>query len=203
MIGHNRQIGHPRPDLFPILLGHDPGHLRNMAEIVNDPCRQQLTQGDATKAGMVAREVKVFLRQAPVAKHIEVRGSEASEFLQEGPQGALGIAAPVPEPIVGLEGRIRAPGEDDASPGDPVGFLSVDEMPDDVEWAECLGPFRAAAPCLIDVVQKGVQHAGSSSQHIGRTLEMESHARRYAGPRGQAKPGIACPILGGEANAAK
>ncbi len=40
MVRQDRKVGQPGPDLVPILFGQDSGHLSNVTEIVNDPCRQ-------------------------------------------------------------------------------------------------------------------------------------------------------------------
>ncbi len=139
MVGHHRKVGHPRPDFLPILFGHHPRHLSNVSQIVYDPRGEQLPQGDAAEARVHARKVQIRLGQVPGAKNLEVRGPESGEFFQQGRQGSLRIPTPMPEPIVRLKGRIRPPGKDDSGPGNPVRFLPVDEVPDDVERAERLG----------------------------------------------------------------
>ena len=41
-IGHDREIRHPWSDFFEILLGHDPRHLGNVSEVMDDPGCQEL-----------------------------------------------------------------------------------------------------------------------------------------------------------------
>src|ERR1041385_3766389 len=42
LLSQNRQIRRPWSDLLTILTRHDAGDLRDVAKIMNDPCRQQL-----------------------------------------------------------------------------------------------------------------------------------------------------------------
>lgn len=175
MVGDHRKIGHPRSDLFPILLGHDSRHLSDVPEIVDDPGGQELAQGHRPKAGMSAREVEIGFGQVPGVEQLEVCRPESGEFLQEGRQGTLRISGPMPEPVVGLEDGIRPPGENDAGPGHPVGLFPVDEVPDDVERTERLGPFGGATPCLIEIAEQRDESAWSTPEHIHGQFKIKSH----------------------------
>jgi len=53
----DRQIGLPRSDLAAVLLGHHPGDLRDMAEVVDYPNREKLAQGDPAQFGVGADEL--------------------------------------------------------------------------------------------------------------------------------------------------
>ena len=82
-VRHDRQVRLPWPDRFPILLGHDPGHLGDVPEIVHDPGGQQLPQGDSPQAGMVSRQVQLDNGQAPGAELLEICGAEPGELLEQ------------------------------------------------------------------------------------------------------------------------
>lgn len=54
VIGEHGKVLHPGAGLVAVLLGHHPGDLRDMAEVVHHPGREQLAQGDGAQAGMIA-----------------------------------------------------------------------------------------------------------------------------------------------------
>jgi PAS domain S-box-containing protein len=175
VVGEHGQEWHPRPDLVAILLGHHAGDLRDVPEIVYHPAREQVPQGDAAEARMVAGEVELGIAQAPGAEQLEVRVTQFGEFGQQRFQGAAHVAAAVAEAIVRLEARVGAASQDDAGAGDPVGFLAVYEMTDHVEGAEGIGPFGAPGPGLGDSVEEHPQCRGASAEHIHRGFQLESH----------------------------
>src|SRR5687768_9185895 len=50
VVGEHGQVFHPRPDLVPVLLSHDPGDLGDVAEVVRHPGGEQLSQRDRAQA---------------------------------------------------------------------------------------------------------------------------------------------------------
>ena len=67
--GHERR---PRPDLIAVLLGHDARDLGNVAEVVNDPARQQLAQRHRAEARMLARQVELLVGDVLRAQQCEI-----------------------------------------------------------------------------------------------------------------------------------
>src|SRR5437870_6127630 len=78
--------------------------------------------------------------------------------------------------IVRLEPRRTALRQNDAGAWDPVGFLAVNQMPDDVERAECLGPLIGADPGVVEVLQERRQRRRRPSQNFGCPDEIEIHS---------------------------
>jgi hypothetical protein len=72
----------------------------------------------------------------------------------------------VAESIVGLESEIGPLGENDASPGDPIGFLTIDEMPYHIKRTKRLGTFVASDPRLTETVEQRAQRGGRMPQHL-------------------------------------
>src|SRR5258707_9458381 len=83
------------------------------------------------------------------------------------------------KPVVRLEARRTAPGQDDAGSGDPVGFLSVDQMADDIEGAEGVRPFGRPGPAVADVQQESRQRRWRPPQDIRCVHEVEFHTHSH------------------------
>src|SRR5688572_19333491 len=133
MVGEHRQIRYPGSHLIPILFGHDTRGLRDMSKVVHDPRRQELPHRDAPETGMLSGKVELALSQLPVTEQLQIGGPEASELVEQRCQRAPRVARVVTEPIVWLEAWRWAASEDDSRARDPVGFLPVDQVPEDIE----------------------------------------------------------------------
>src|SRR5262245_11026124 len=83
VVGEHRQVLHPGPDLVPVLLGHDPGYLGDVAEVVRHPGGEQLSQRDGAQTRVHGPEVELGVTQIPGAQTIEIRGAESAELVQE------------------------------------------------------------------------------------------------------------------------
>src|SRR3989454_4768140 len=81
------------------------------------------------------------------------------------------------ESIVWLEAEVGSPCENDARPRDPVGLLTVDQMPHDIERTERVGAFPAPHPRLAQAVEQRAQRGGRASQQLYRQIEIEFHDR--------------------------
>jgi len=125
-----------------------------MSQVVNHPGRQELPQCDRAEARVFAGQIELGVGQAPGLEYPEALGPEAREFVEERIEGALGIPGPVAETIVRLEPPTGTLRENDAGAKHPIGFLAIDQVPDVVEGAERIGPFRASNPWRTDPVQE-------------------------------------------------
>ena len=81
----------------------------------------------------------------------------------------------MPEAVVGLEERVRPPGQDDARPGHPVRLLAVDQVTDDVEGVERVGAFHPADPGVGKPVEEGVQRTRRPREDLSGEFEIEVH----------------------------
>src|SRR2546425_8273169 len=115
--------------------------------------------------------------QLPGAEQLEIRGAQPGEFGEQGLQGTAHVARPVAESIVWLEAEVGSPCENDARPRDPVGLLTVDQMPHDIERTERVGAFPAPHPRLAQAVEQRAQRGGRASQQLYRQIEIEFHDR--------------------------
>jgi len=53
------EVGAPGADSITVLVGHNPGDLVEMSQVMNDPGRQKLRQSDYTKGGMAPTALEV------------------------------------------------------------------------------------------------------------------------------------------------
>ena len=58
-VGQYRHERRPWSDLITILLGHHARDLRDMTEIMNNPRREQLSEGHRTESRMDSRELQL------------------------------------------------------------------------------------------------------------------------------------------------
>src|SRR5713226_1386990 len=80
------------------------------------------------------------------------------------------------ETIVRCEAEIGSFGENDASTRDPIGLLTVDEMPHHIERAERFGTFSASSPGRSQAVEERPEGGGRTSQDLYRQVEIEVHS---------------------------
>ena len=178
MVGEHGEKGHPWTNLIPVLLGHHPGDLGEVPQVVHDPGRQELAQRDTTQARVFPREIELSRGQLPGPEQIEVRGTQLSEFGEQGCEGAAYVARPVAESIVRLEAKVGSFRKHDAGARNPVGLFTVNQMPDHIEGAEGVGTLRASGPRLPQTVEERAERRGRASQHLHRRLEIEMHGRQ-------------------------
>jgi len=65
MVGEHGEKGHPWTNLIPVLLGHHPGDLGEVPQVVHHPSRQELAQRDTTQARVFPREIELSRGQRP------------------------------------------------------------------------------------------------------------------------------------------
>src|SRR5687768_4051047 len=138
--------GTPRTDRVPILLRHHPRDLREVAEVVRDPCREQLPERHRAECGMLPLERELPFAERPRVEQGDVVRAEARELVEQLDQRLARALTHVGEPVERLEAPVRALREDELRARYPVGPLAVHEVPDVVEGAECLGTFVPADP---------------------------------------------------------
>src|SRR2546421_3417445 len=184
MVGEHRQKRSPRPDLILVLLRHHSRYLSQMSEVVYNPCGQQLTERHTAQARVFAGEIELRPSELPGLELLEVRSAQSRELGEERLGGAPRVARPVAEPIVRLEAEIGPLGKNDARSRDPIGFLTVDEVPYHVERTERFGTLGASDPRLAETVEQRPQRGGRASQYFDRQIQVEIHRRspsRHAG----------------------
>jgi hypothetical protein len=81
------------------------------------------------------------------------------------------------ESVEGLESRLRTSGQNDPCPRYPVGLLAIDQMADDIEWAERIRPFCRPAPLLRQVGEDCDEDARRPRENRGGLFEIEVHQR--------------------------
>ena len=86
---HDRQIRAPWTDRLAILLRHHARGLRDVAEIVADPRREQLTKRHRSEFGMLARQLEILLLEVPPAQGRDIFRAQLVKLLQQILEGAL------------------------------------------------------------------------------------------------------------------
>ena len=82
MVGQNGQVGQPRAHGCAVLLRHHPHYLRDVPQVVHNPCGQQLRERNLTEARMLARQREVLRGEAPGPKELQVGVSQPLELLE-------------------------------------------------------------------------------------------------------------------------
>src|SRR5260370_6162416 len=160
MVGKHRQERYPRPDFLAVLLRHHPRYLSQMPEVVHDPGGEQLPQGHAAQTRVAPGESELLRAKVPRFELLQVGRPQSRELGEQGLRGASHVARPVAESIVRLEAEIGPAIENDASPRHPIGFLAVDEVPDDIERTERFGTFLASDPRLVETIEQRPEGGG-------------------------------------------
>ena len=117
-------------------------------------------------AGLDAVELREFLE---VRIHRRYRGSSVQ--VPAGVVVAAKVAAhaarsvAVAEAVEAREAGCRVARQHHLGPGHPVGLLGVDEVADDVEGAEGVGPLVRARPLVAKSLQQGTQRAWRALEH--------------------------------------
>ena len=83
MVREHRQVGQPGADFGPILLGHHPGDLGDMTQIVHDPGGEQLPQRHRALLRVLPAQIQLGFGQMPGFQDLEVLRSEEREFLEQ------------------------------------------------------------------------------------------------------------------------
>lgn len=154
MIGEDGQERHPRAHFGPILLGHYARDLRDVSEIVHHPCCQELPQRHRTEARVVAPQAELRVCEIPGPEDPQILGALCGELVEQGIECPFGVSGPVTEAVVRLEATVLALREDNPGAGHPVGFFTVNQMANVVEWTERVRTFRAPGPFRTDVPQE-------------------------------------------------
>src|SRR5437870_4175339 len=119
-VRQNSQERNPGSDRFPVLLRHDPGHLGDVPQVMNHPRRQQLPQSDPAEVWVRARQIEIRVLELPGTQCFEICRPQPREFIEERFEGAVPIALPMTEAVVGFEARFRTARENDPSARYPV-----------------------------------------------------------------------------------
>ena len=77
------EVGTPRTDFLRALPGHGACDLRDVSEIVGDPCGEELSQGDGTELRMGADLVECGGVEVEFAQRCHVLGAEPGELGQQ------------------------------------------------------------------------------------------------------------------------
>src|SRR5262249_55325233 len=122
---------------------------------------------------MLALERQLLVGELPRSHKVDVRRAQLREFGEQRFQGAPGVARLVAEAIVRLEATIGTLRQDDARPGNPVGFFPVHKMADDGERAEGVGTLGATGPALPHPVEQGVEDGRGALQNRNRLCQRQ------------------------------
>src|SRR5512132_3347030 len=77
--------------------------------------------------------------------------------------------------IIRFEANAWATGQDHSGPRDPVCFFPVDQVPEVVERAECLGTFIPTRPDLRDTLEETSKSTRRATQHLDCEVGAELH----------------------------
>src|SRR5258707_771179 len=80
---HHSEEGAPRTHRLPVLVGHDPGDLVQMSQVMSCPGRQQLRQGDDSEGRVPSMPLEVLWLQIQGSQLVQVLRPQTSKFIQE------------------------------------------------------------------------------------------------------------------------
>src|SRR6478752_1002589 len=81
--GQDGQVRTPRPDRVTVLLRHHTSDLRDVSQVVDDPCRQQLPEHDHSELRVLPRECEFGVGQSPASERREVRCTQPRKLVEE------------------------------------------------------------------------------------------------------------------------
>ncbi len=129
-----------------------------------------------TQGPTSSRKIELPGREFPGAQQVQIRGTQAGEFGKQGLQRGACVPRAVAETIVGGEAEIGTFGENDASARDPIGLLTIDQMPHHVERTERIGTFGPSNPGRSHAVEQRPERGGGTLQDLYRQVEIEVHS---------------------------
>src|SRR6185503_17207311 len=175
---HDRQVCPPRTDRVTILFRHYPGNLRNVAEVMSNPCREELSQRHGAELRMHALQRELRVGESPTGKLRQIFGTQAREFVEQ-LWKRLPFALPkLREAVVRREPRVDALRQDDLRAGNPVSPLAVHEVPDDVVGAPRVRTFVGFRPFAGQPEEHRAERRGCALENGDALLEIEIHVWR-------------------------
>ena len=127
-----------------------------MTEIVRDPRSEQLPQRDWPQFRVFTGQAELHIGHTPLRERGEVFRAQARKIREQfGQRSLLDLSEPG-EPIEWGETALRALGEDNASPGDPVGALPVDQVAQNLVRTPRARPFVRGGPLSGETAERRV-----------------------------------------------
>ena len=78
---HDTQIRAPRANGFAVLVGHDPGELVDMGEVVGSPGGQQLGKRNEPECGVAPLKLEIFWPKIQGAKLGKIFGAQTGKLI--------------------------------------------------------------------------------------------------------------------------
>jgi hypothetical protein len=137
-----------------------------VAEVMNNPCGDQVPQRDSTEFRMSTAEFQFLGRQVQGPQVVEVLRPEGGECLKQIRHrlASAGLVHRIP-----VKRRKRggfAVFQDDTESRHPVGSVGVDKVTDDIERAESIIAVVAQGPAITQSTKQGAQYLGCPLKNL-------------------------------------
>jgi len=165
-IAEHRQVRHPGAHGLGVDLPHDPRDLTQVTEIMRDPGREQLSEGDRAELGMASASAEVSRGQPERSQPSEVGLPKRLERVEQHVERFSTRGLELRKAVERGERARLASGEDDLKPRHPVGPLTMDQVADNVERRPGVGTLGGPR----EAVWHGIIRKNHGSTHfiVGR-----------------------------------
>jgi hypothetical protein len=156
-------------------MSHGFHDLRNVSEIVDDPCCQQMAQGNSTQVGMLAREGELFVGKLQGMQSNKTLPPQRRELIEQLLDGFVLNQWAEGESVKAIKSTGVLMLKDSFRTRHPVGSLAVREMPYDIGGAEGFGRLPAVQPHIGFSAKHCIEDIRRGGQDFACLIELEFH----------------------------
>jgi hypothetical protein len=145
-------------------VGHNPGNLVQVSQVVSDPARQVLGQFHRPERRMLSPPLEIFWLQIQRAQLLQAFRTRPRKFIQQLRKRLALAQLYVPLAIKRLKRPTLAELQDDPRPRSPVRLFAVNQVSDNIEHVPAVAAFISVRPFFWQFAQKRIQRGGSASK---------------------------------------
>jgi hypothetical protein len=157
------EVGAPGTDGFEVLVGHNPGDLVEMSQVMSRPACQVLRQSHGSEGRMASATAKIRWLEVQGSELVQAFGARTRKFIQQLSEGLALTGLYMASAIEGLKRTRLARLQDHLRARDPIGALAINEVGDDIEGAPSAFAFVAERPGFRQIAEKGIESRGGAS----------------------------------------
>ena len=124
---------------------------------------------------MHAAQLELSFSNAKIAERLKTLPPQFRKLIQQLFQGLARDQVPKCEPVKWIERFFVVVIQDNSYARDPIGQLTVHEVPDNIEWAEGLRSFSAIQPRRGLPSQQSIDDGGRLRQYLNRLSDLKLH----------------------------
>ena len=148
------QVRTPWADSLAVLFRHHTDSLCHVAQVMRNPCCQQLPKSDAAELRVFPVQRKLGVGQVPARERREALLAQSPKLIEEARKRLALTLAELSETVVRRKAAVRALGEDESCARNPVGAFAVDEVSYDVVWTPGFRAFGRVGPRWAQLMQQ-------------------------------------------------